>query len=550
MAGFQDGTGKFDQFESRLLYLIQEREILLQETILRGNKNSFEAWLELAKLQPGHVYEYEPHTRQSVFATIEDSVDPEQLSQVHVLEKAIESIEPSQIFGGSVSDLWISLSVLSKTPYIVLDLALEDEALSGSDLVTIYCYYAEQLLTSNNDEFLEDEENQEENHAENNQKELIPSDNVNRAREVLQRGVDNKRARNAPGAEKMWSFAIDLEWSSGAESSTKAIFEKCLSSKAATTLHVIGYADFLEQCGRPDEMCRVYERGINTTGWPHSQPLWLRYLGKFVNLYKGTRRERTRDLFEEALKQAGKSTGGTLPIYLLYARFEEMYGIGRLSMSIFQRAAELFVTTSGSPDQEDESVLSAWIASAVRQYGVGKAREVYEYAIGVFKDERAAQWCIKYAGLETKLLEFDRARAIWIHGGQFADPSQMPSYWDAYEQFEKMYGTQETYKEMFSQKNISSARFNRRIHIGMSEAGRDLAPEKEEDELRQAEAAQDLLNAGQQIAPTIYDTGKFTALERFIGPPLRSLKKTPQGGFKGNMRPAEVFKSKTLDNNK
>ena len=57
---------------------------------------------------------------------------------------------------------------------------------------------------------------------------------------------------------------------------------------------------------------------------------------------------------------------------------------------------------------------------------------------------------IKYAKMEEKLGEIDRCRAIYMHLSQYYNP-KVPEleerFWKLWEQFEVMYGSEETYKD-------------------------------------------------------------------------------------------------------
>lgn len=50
-----------------------------------------------------------------------------------------------------------------------------------------------------------------------------------------------------------------------------------------------------------EESFQVYERGIALFKWPHVRDIWRAYLSQFVQRYGGTKLERARDLFRQAL---------------------------------------------------------------------------------------------------------------------------------------------------------------------------------------------------------------------------------------------------------
>lgn len=49
----------------------------------------------------------------------------------------------------------------------------------------------------------------------------------------------------------------------------------------------------------------MYERGVSLFKYPHVRDIWLAYLQQFVKRYEGTKLERARDLFRQALSQVG-----------------------------------------------------------------------------------------------------------------------------------------------------------------------------------------------------------------------------------------------------
>ena len=50
-----------------------------------------------------------------------------------------------------------------------------------------------------------------------------------------------------------------------------------------------------------EESFQVYEKGIALFKWPHVKDIWHAYLRQFVERYTGTKLERARDLFKQAL---------------------------------------------------------------------------------------------------------------------------------------------------------------------------------------------------------------------------------------------------------
>ena len=51
-----------------------------------------------------------------------------------------------------------------------------------------------------------------------------------------------------------------------------------------------------------EDSFQIYERGIALFKWPHVKDIWQAYLTQFVERYKGSKLERARDLFKQALE--------------------------------------------------------------------------------------------------------------------------------------------------------------------------------------------------------------------------------------------------------
>ncbi|KAF7338659.1 Pre-mRNA-splicing factor SYF1 [Mycena venus] len=120
---------------------------------------------------------------------------------------------------------------------------------------------------------------------------------------------------------KLWSFYVDLEESIGAVETTKAVYDKILELRIANAQIIINYAAFLEENKYFEESFKVYERGVELFTFPVSFEIWNIYLSKFVKRYGGSKLERARDLFEQALEKCPPKS--SKPLFLMYAKLEE-----------------------------------------------------------------------------------------------------------------------------------------------------------------------------------------------------------------------------------
>ena len=82
-----------------------------------------------------------------------------------------------------------------------------------------------------------------------------------------------------------------------------------------------------------------------------------------------------------------------------------------------------------------------------------QVREIYETAIeeeGGLSDEDCKRMCRRYAALERRLGEIDRARAIFVHASSLADPRTDPAFWADWNDFEVKHGNEDTFRSGLS----------------------------------------------------------------------------------------------------
>lgn len=83
-----------------------------------------------------------------------------------------------------------------------------------------------------------------------------------------------------------------------------------------------------------------------------------------------------------------------------------------------------------------------------------------EYVLKALPDRQTAEMCLRFAALERKLGEIDRARAIYAHASQFCDPRVNPQFWAEWNSFEIETGSEDTFREMLRIKRSVQAQFN------------------------------------------------------------------------------------------
>ncbi|PPQ78538.1 hypothetical protein CVT25_011810 [Psilocybe cyanescens] len=251
---------------------------------------------------------------------------------------------------------------------------------------------------------------------------------------------------------KLWSFYVDLEESIGSVHTAKAVYDKILELRIANAQIIVNYAAFLEENDYFEDSFKVYERGVELFTFPVSFEIWNIYLSKFVKRYGGSKLERARDLFEQALEKCPPKS--CKPLFLMYAQLEEDFGLAKRSMAIYERATQVV------SDEDKFEMFSIYIAKATANFGLPATRPIYERALEVLPDRQTAEMCLRFAALERKLGEIDRARAIYAHASQFCDPRVNPNFWSEWNTFEIETGSEDTFREMLRIKRSVQAQFN------------------------------------------------------------------------------------------
>jgi pre-mRNA-splicing factor SYF1 len=79
----------------------------------------------------------------------------------------------------------------------------------------------------------------------------------------------------------------------------------------------------------------THSPGVAMFHYPYVFDLWVAYLTKFIERYGGSKLERARDMFEQAID--GVPAKYAKPLYLMYAHVEEQHGLARHAMNVYDR---------------------------------------------------------------------------------------------------------------------------------------------------------------------------------------------------------------------
>lgn len=237
---------------------------------------------------------------------------------------------------------------------------------------------------------------------------------------------------------KLWSFYVDLVESVSTLEETRAVYDRIFELRIVTPQTVVNYANLLEENQYFEDSFKIYERGLDLFSYPVAFELWNMYLTKAVDHKISI--ERLRDLFEQAVEGCPPKFAKAL--YLMYGALEEERGLARHAMRIYERA------TRAVSDEDRVELFDYYITKSATNFGLTSTRPIYERAIAALPDSEAKTMCLKFAEMERRLGEIDRARSIYGHGSQFCDPRREPDYWKKWEEFEVQHGNEDTFKEM------------------------------------------------------------------------------------------------------
>lgn len=123
-------------------------------------------------------------------------------------------------------------------------------------------------------------------------------------------------------------------------------------------------------------------------------------------------------------------------------------------MKVYERA------TKAVPKDQRNEMWNIYIERANATFGVTFTRELYSKAIEVLPDKQARDMCLKFAALESKLGEIDRARAIYAHCAQLCDPRTNEQFWKTWQDFELRNRNEDGYREMLRIKRSVAASYN------------------------------------------------------------------------------------------
>ncbi|ODA77139.1 hypothetical protein RJ55_07658 [Drechmeria coniospora] len=424
----EDADFELDLRMMRFEHLMDRRPFLLNDVLLRQNPNNVLEWEKRVALWGENKAE-----------------------AVQTYTDAIAAINPNRALG-SFHSLWANYARLYekggdlRNARVVLEKAVKVPFKSVSELADMWVEWAEMELRN---------------------------ENFDDAVRIMAKAVQAPRRSTVDYFDetlspqqrvhkswRLWSFYVDLVESVSTLEEVRKVYERIFELRIATPQTVVNYANLLEEHQYYEESFKVYERGLDLFSYPVAFELWNLYLTKAVDRKIGM--ERLRDLFEQAVENCPPKFAKI--IYLMYGNLEEERGLARHAMRIYERA------TRAVADEDRADMFIFYITKSASNFGLPSTRPIYERAITSLPDLEAKGMCLKFADMEKRLGEIDRARAIYGHASQFCDPRTNADFWTKWEQFEVQHGNEDTFKEMLRIKRSVQAQYNTDVNFIASQA--------------------------------------------------------------------------------
>ena len=424
----EDADFDLDIRMMRFEQMMDRRPFLVNDVLLRQNPSNVNEWQKRVALWADN--------KQEIVQTYTD---------------AVAAVNPRKAVG-RFHELWLNYAKFYeegqdlRTARVILEKAVKVPFKSVAELADMWCGWAEMELRNENFD--------------------VAMDVMAKATRAPKRStVDYFDETLSPQQRvhkswKLWSFYVDLVESVSTLEETRKVYERIFELRIATPQTVVNYANLLEENKYFEDSYKVYERGLDLFSYPVAFEIWNLYLTKAVD--RKISIERLRDLFEQALEGCPPKFAKSL--YLMYGNLEEERGLARHAMRIYERA-----TRTVSDDDRFE-MFNFYITKSASNFGLTSTRPIYERAIAALPDKEAKDMCLKFAEMERRLGEIDRARAIYGHASQFCDPRTTPTFWQKWDAFELQHGNEDTYTEMLRVKRSVQAQFNTDVNFVASQA--------------------------------------------------------------------------------
>lgn len=273
--------------------------------------------------------------------------------------------------------------------------------------------------------------------------------NYSSAKEIIHYLLFKNSKFKGHTSPNLWNLYLDIIEQIGDYDQICSTYDQVIDSKLANIVTFLNYANFLILSKEYDKAFKCFEKGMNAFDYPQVYELLVLYLSKF-QIFFSQKLERIRDLYHQILFD--KEVSSKVFIYS-YAFFEEENGTIFNCLNILKKGLEKL---SSNDKIECYTIL---INKSYKFFGVDEARKFFTEALNSIDYNFVTPLGIKFALFEKKLGEISRARAIFYYLSQFNNPNSeeaLEIFWNPWEEFELMHGSEESYLEVVrTKKNVS-----------------------------------------------------------------------------------------------
>ncbi|EMD44721.1 Hypothetical protein EHI5A_009350 [Entamoeba histolytica KU27] len=265
----------------------------------------------------------------------------------------------------------------------------------------------------------------------------IKSNNINEARALCEEAT--LRQSKVKNERMIWKGYLEIEEISHNIMGKWSVYEKMIELKIITGRELIEYIKEKKDKGDGDDIWKIYEKGINIFEYPVKGMLYNQYINEWCSLYGEKKKERTRDLFENAIESA--PIEWKKKMYDQYIKYE-------IKNNSFKRVIDLYKKEVNEILNEEKCEVWIKYAQQVDEvFGFEETKKVY--LEGLNSIGRIDEWklSLSFAEYLENQEDIEGAREIFSTGSKRCSVKEHEEYWDRWKEFEERFGSENTFKD-------------------------------------------------------------------------------------------------------
>ena len=439
---------KLQQCISKLDELVDNRDILINDVLLRQNNQSVQTWKKRIQLL---------HKHNTLLIDI-----------IKCYGRALKTIDvQNEHYTNDLHTLWIQFAELyNKHGDHTNCVAIYQRALtvpyeSTQCTITVYCSYYEYLIQRDQTETV---------YKQLRDLLTVPKDVLKKQNNSAILNTSDQKTK-LYYSTKLWSLYLDLDYMYGTNNTHKYIINQLFQLRIISIAQLMNHIHYLHTQHYYEQIYQLCERGIALLHYPEIHILYITYIRLFVKRYGSSKVYRCRQIYDSALQkcqqsiESNKSHAYHIELYLLYVQYELQYGKIKFGMRLMSRCVELsysndMLSNIDIPQQFGTATLYILYTQLVlKHYGLIKTRSIFTELLESCPTHVVTQVCMKFIELEVSVGEIDRTRALYQYCAAYSDPRVEVQFWSNYNEFELQYGNIDTFKDMIRTKRLTTAQY-------------------------------------------------------------------------------------------